>query len=65
MGVGIPKVHQESIPQELCHMPFIALDDFRADFLVGMKRTPSSRQKRARIKIDCYKDEPKYTDAGV
>jgi hypothetical protein len=30
-----------------------------------MKRTPSSRQKRARIKIDCYKDEPKYTDAGV
>jgi hypothetical protein len=30
-----------------------------------LKRTPSSRQKRARIKIDCYKDEPKYTDAGV
>ena len=30
-----------------------------------MKRTPSSRQKRARIKIVCYTDEPKYTDAGV
>ena len=30
-----------------------------------LKRTPSSRQKRARIKIDCYTDEPKYTDAGV
>jgi hypothetical protein len=25
----------------------------------GMKRTPSSRQKRARIKIDCYTDELK------
>jgi predicted RNase H-like HicB family nuclease len=34
-------------------------------FHIEMKRTPSSRQKRARIKIDCYKDEPKYTDAGV
>ena len=30
-----------------------------------LKRTPSSRQKRARIKIDCYTDEPKYTAAGV
>jgi uncharacterized caspase-like protein len=25
----------------------------------SMKRTPSSRQKRAKIKIDCYKDELK------
>ena len=31
----------------------------------AMKRTPSSRQKRARIKIDCYRFEPKYTAAGV
>ena len=30
-----------------------------------LKRTPSSRQKRARIKIVCYRYEPKYTDAGV
>ena len=29
-----------------------------------LKRTPSSRQKRARIKIVCYRYEPKYTDAG-
>jgi hypothetical protein len=32
---------------------------------VRVKRTPSSRQKRAIIKIGCYTDEPKYTDAGV
>ena len=32
---------------------------------IYVKRTPSSRQKRAIIKIDCYTDEPKYTDAGV
>jgi hypothetical protein len=31
----------------------------------GLKRTPSSRQKRAIMKIDCYTYEPKYTDAGV
>jgi hypothetical protein len=30
-----------------------------------LKRTPSSRQKRARIKIDGYVDELKYTAAGV
>jgi hypothetical protein len=30
-----------------------------------LKRTPSSRQKRARIKIDCYRYESKYTAAGV
>jgi uncharacterized protein with ParB-like and HNH nuclease domain len=30
-----------------------------------LRRTPLSRQKRAIIKIDCYTDEPKYTDAGV
>jgi predicted RecB family nuclease len=30
-----------------------------------MKRTPSSRQKRARIKIVCYRYKPKYADAGV
>ncbi len=30
-----------------------------------MKRTPLSRQKRAIIKIDYYRYEPKYTDAGV
>jgi hypothetical protein len=30
-----------------------------------VKRTPSSRQKRARIKIDCYTYELKYIAAGV
>jgi uncharacterized protein with ParB-like and HNH nuclease domain len=30
-----------------------------------LRRTPTSRQKRARIKIDCYTYEPKYTAAGV
>jgi hypothetical protein len=30
-----------------------------------MRRTPSSRQKRAIIKIGYYTYEPKYTDAGV
>jgi predicted site-specific integrase-resolvase len=30
-----------------------------------MKRTPSSRQKRAIIKIDCYRFELKYIAAGV
>ena len=29
-----------------------------------MKRTPSSRQKGARIKIVCYRYEPKYTALG-
>ena len=33
--------------------------------LSEVKRTPSSRQKRARIKIACYTDESKYTAAGV
>jgi len=31
----------------------------------SVKRTPSSRQKRAIIKIVYYRYEPKYTDAGV
>jgi len=30
-----------------------------------LKRPPSSRQKRAILKIVCYTDEPKYTDTGV
>jgi len=30
-----------------------------------VSRTPSSRQKRAMIKIDCYTNELKYTAAGV
>ena len=30
-----------------------------------VKRTPSSRQKRAMIKIGYYTYEPKYTAAGV
>jgi predicted nucleotidyltransferase len=30
-----------------------------------LRWTPSSRQKRAIIKIDCYTYEPKYTAAGV
>lgn len=33
--------------------------------LQALKRTPSSRQKRAIIKIDDYRFEPKYTAAGV
>jgi HSP20 family protein len=37
----------------------------RRFLLSTVKRTPSSRQKRARIKIDCYTDELKYTAAGV
>ena len=30
-----------------------------------VKRTPSSRQKRAIIKIDCYRFKLKYIAAGV
>jgi hypothetical protein len=30
-----------------------------------LRRTPLSRQKRASIKIDCYRYEPQYTAAGV
>ena len=37
----------------------------RYNIAPSLKRTPSSRQKRARIKIVCYRYEPKYTDAGV
>jgi hypothetical protein len=37
----------------------------KAPALGRRKRTPSSRQKRARMKIDCYTDEPQYTAAGV
>src|SRR5215467_4447410 len=35
MGLGIAKIHQETIPKELSDMSFIALDDFSADFLVS------------------------------
>jgi hypothetical protein len=35
------------------------------DALHVVKRTPSSRQKRARMKIVCYRYEPKYIAAGV
>ena len=31
----------------------------------GMRCTPLSRQLEAKIKIDCYTFEPKYTAAGV
>jgi len=40
--------------------------DVRVNFIeYRVKRTPSSRQKRARIKIDCYAYELKYIEAGV
>src|SRR5215831_13254356 len=34
MGLGIPKVHEESIPKELSGVTFIACDDLRTDCLV-------------------------------
>ena len=40
MGVGIPKVDQETIPEQLGNMSFIALDDFCADLLVGTDHFP-------------------------
>jgi hypothetical protein len=38
---------------------------YKIGILLFLRRTPTSRQKRARIKIDCYTYEPKYTAAGV
>jgi site-specific recombinase XerD len=35
------------------------------DRLTSLRCTPASRQKRATLKIDCYRYEPKYTAAGV
>src|SRR5262245_21001797 len=35
MGMGIPKVHQQSIAQELSGVSFIALDDFSTSSLIG------------------------------
>lgn len=38
---------------------------FEKDMVCKVRCTPSSRQKRATMKIDCYTYEPKYTAAGV
>ena len=40
MSVGIAKVHQEPIPQELRNVPVIALDDLSTDFLVRTDHFP-------------------------
>src|SRR5262245_27140475 len=40
MGVGIPKVHEETIPKELGDVSLVALDDFSADVLVGTHHVP-------------------------
>src|SRR5437879_5669795 len=40
MGLGIAKVHQKSIPQELGNMSLIALDDFSTSSLIGTHHLP-------------------------
>ena len=40
MGLGIAKIDEETIPEQLGDMSFIALDDFRADFLICMDHVP-------------------------
>ena len=40
MGLGIAKVHQETIPEQLGDMSIIACDDLRTDRLVGTDHVP-------------------------
>jgi hypothetical protein len=40
MRLGIPKIHQQSIPQELGNMSLIALDDCRTCRLIGTNNFP-------------------------
>src|SRR5262245_59201368 len=40
MRLRIPKVHQETVSQELSGVSFVALDDFSADVLVGTHYVP-------------------------
>src|SRR5215475_6524883 len=40
MSLGIAEVHEEPIPKQLSNMSFIALNDFRADFLVSTHYVP-------------------------
>ncbi len=49
----IRRIHQEYIQRDQ------RLFDTIKSHLPELKRTPSSRQKRAIMKIDCYTDEPK------
>jgi hypothetical protein len=40
MGLGIPKIHQESIAQELSDVPVIALDNFSTHPLIRPYHVP-------------------------
>src|SRR5262245_30394293 len=40
MCLGVAKVHQESIPEQLGNMPIVALDDFRTASLIGTDHIP-------------------------
>ena len=40
MGLGIAKVHQETITQQLGDMSIIALNDFRTQRLIGTHHVP-------------------------
>src|SRR4029453_8915758 len=40
MGVGIAEIDEQTITEQLGNMSFIALDDFRADFLVCTYHVP-------------------------
>src|SRR3989442_12351715 len=40
MGVGIPKIHQKSIPKELCDVPVIALHHLRTGGLIRTNYVP-------------------------
>ena len=48
-----------------CRDNVVLMDNAEWAKCLTVKRTPSSRQKRVRMKIVCYRYEPKYTDAGV
>jgi hypothetical protein len=60
-----PAVFGESREEYLQRLREIPTHLCRLRYFGDVKRTPSSRQKRAIIKIDYYTYEPKYTDAGV
>jgi hypothetical protein len=46
MGLGIAKVHEEPIPQELGDMPIVALDNFGTHPLICTHHFPHSTELR-------------------
>src|SRR5262245_32189525 len=40
MGLGVAEIDEKTIPKQLSNMSFIALNDFRADFLVSTHYVP-------------------------